>query len=56
MSGTHRFEVVKRKAATAGSLDGREWRELKSLPVPWFDLLARILAEVEEVGVCIGCV
>ena len=42
---------VRLKTATAGSLDGWGWRELKSLPVPWFDGSARILAKVEEVGV-----
>ena len=45
------FEVVKRKSATAGSLDGWGWRELKVLPVAWFDGLARILSKVEDLGV-----
>ena len=36
-------DVVLRKGATAGSLDGWGWRELKVLPTPWFDGLARIL-------------
>ena len=27
------------------------WRELKVLPVSWFDGLARILTKVEDVGV-----
>ena len=36
---------------TAGSLDGWEWRELKVLPVSWFDELARILTLVEDTGV-----
>ena len=44
-------DVVQRKGATAGSLDGCEWRELKVLPVAWFDELARILAKVEDIGV-----
>ena len=44
------FEVVKRKSSTAGSLDGWGWRELKVLPVAWFDGLARILTRVEEIG------
>ena len=39
------------KGATAGSLDGWEWRELKVLSVSWFDGLARILTKVEEIGV-----
>ena len=47
------------KTATAGSLDGWGWRELKSLPVSWFDGLARIFAKVEELGVWpeggVGC-
>ena len=43
--------VVRRKSATAGILGGWGWRELKVLPVAWFDCLARILSKVEEVGV-----
>ena len=31
-----------------GGLDGWGWRELKVLPVAWFDGLARILAKVED--------
>ena len=38
-------------SATAGSLDGWGWRELKALPVAWFDGLALILSKVEEVVV-----
>ena len=60
LTGDDLFEVVQCKTATAGSLDGWGWRELKSLPVPWFDGLARILAKVEELGVwperVAGCV
>ena len=37
--------------ATPSSLDGWGWRELKVLPVSWFDELARILTKVEDVGV-----
>ena len=44
-------DVVRRKGATAGSLDGWGWRELKALPVAWYDGLARILTKVEEIGV-----
>ena len=44
-------DVVHRKSATAGSLDGWGWRELKVLPVSWFDELARILTLVEDTGV-----
>ena len=53
---THRMlaDVVQRKGATAGSLDGWAWRELKVLPVSWYDGLARILTKVEETGVWPG--
>ena len=51
LTGDVLFEVVKRKSSTAGSLDGWGWRELKVLPVAWFDGLARILTRVEEIGV-----
>ena len=44
-------EVVKRKGVAAGSLDGWGWREMKALPVPWFDKLADVLAPVVELGV-----
>ena len=43
--------VVRRKCATAGSLEGWDWRELKVLPVAWCDERARILTKVEELGV-----
>ena len=45
LTGDMLFEVVRRKSATAGSLDGWGWRELEVLPVAWFDSLARILAK-----------
>ena len=51
LTGPILADVVKRKGATAGSLDGWGWRELKVLPVSWFDQLARILTQVEDVGV-----
>ena len=51
MTGEILADVVQRKGATAGSLDGWEWRELKVLPVSWFDELARILTKVEDLGV-----
>ena len=35
------------------SLGWMGWRDLKALPAPWFDELARILAMVEEGGVCL---
>ena len=44
-------DVVHRKGATAGSLDGWGWRELKVLPVSWFDEQAHILTLVEDTGV-----
>ena len=37
LTGQMLFDVVHRKGATAGSLDGWGWRELKVLPVSWFD-------------------
>ena len=49
------FEVVRRKSATAGSLDGWGWRELKVLilllGLPWSGML-RILSKVEAF---LGC-
>ena len=51
LTGDMLFEVVKKKGSTAGSLDGWGWRELKVLPVAWFDGLAKILIRVEELGV-----
>ena len=44
-------EVVHPKSANAGSLDGLGWRELKVLPVFWFNGLARVLSQIEEDGV-----
>ena len=44
-------DVVQRKGATAGSLDGWGWRELKVLPVSWCDELARILPKVDDFGI-----
>ena len=51
VTGDDLFQVVRCETATAGSLDGWGWREVESLPVPWFDGLARIFAKVEEFGV-----
>ena len=51
LTGEVLAEVVRRKSATACTLDGWGWRELKVLPVSWFDGLARILSKVEEIGV-----
>ena len=44
-------KILERKVATACSLEEWGWRELKVLPVAWFDELARILTKVEDVGV-----
>ena len=51
LTGQVLADVVQRKGATAGSLDGWGWRELKVLPVAWFDGLASVLSRVEEIGV-----
>ena len=51
LTGQVLADVAQRKGATAGSLDGWGWRELKVLPVSWYDELARILSKVEDVGV-----
>ena len=50
-SGQVLADVVWRRGATAGGLDGWGWSEFKVLPVSWCDELARILTKVEEVGV-----
>ena len=47
LTGQVLADVVLRKGVSAGSLDGWGWRELKALPVSWFDELARILTKVE---------
>ena len=41
-------DVLQRKGAIAGSIDGWEWRELKVLLVSWYDELARILTKSED--------
>ena len=51
LTGQMLADVVQHKSATAGSLDGWGWRELKVLPVSWFDELARVLAKFEDFGV-----
>ena len=51
LTGEMLADVVRRKDATAGSLDGSVWREFKALPVSWLDGLARILSRVEDTGV-----
>ena len=50
LTGAALADVFRHKTATAGSLGGWGWRELKALPVPWFDKLARIWTKVEEEG------
>ena len=47
LTGQMLADIVRREGATAGSLDGWRWRELKVLPV------ARILTKVEDVW-CFG--
>ena len=51
LTGDMLAEVVRRKKATASGLDVWVWRELKALPLPWFDGLARVLRLVEEQGI-----
>ena len=50
LTGEMLADVVRRKEATAGSLDSWGWREMKALPVACYDQTARILS-VEEFGV-----
>ena len=51
LTGRVLADVVQRKGATPGSLDGWGWKELKVFPVSWYDGLARILTAVEDTGV-----
>ena len=51
LTGQMLADVVLRKGATASSLDGWGWRELKVSPVAWYGELARILTMVEDTGV-----
>ena len=51
LTGQMLDDVVQRKGATAGSLDGWVWRELKVLPVSWYDQLARVVTKIEDFGV-----
>ena len=51
LTGQMLADFVRNKGATAGSLDGWGWRELKVLTVSWYDGLARILTKVEDTGV-----
>ena len=51
LTGIDLYDMVqKKKKPTAGSLDGWGWRELKSLPVAWYDSLAVLLDRVELDG------
>ena len=51
LTGRLLADVVQRKSAIAGSLDGWGWRELKVFTVSWYDEVARILSKVEDLGV-----
>ena len=51
LTGQMLADVVHRKSVSAGSLDGWGWRELKVLPLSWYDELARILTKDEDVDV-----
>ena len=51
LSGLEPYDTVQHKKPSAGSLDGWGWRDLKDLPVSWFDWLAEILSRVELDGV-----
>ena len=42
---------MQKKKPNAASLDGWGWREFKSLPLAWFDKLAKFLSLVESSGV-----
>ena len=50
LTGIDLYEMVQKKKPTAGSQDGWGWRELKSLPVAWYDSLAVLLDRVELDG------
>ena len=51
LTGQVLADVVQRKCATVGSLDGWVCMELKVLPASWYDEVARILTKVEDLGV-----
>ena len=53
LTGHTLADVVLRKSATAGSLDGWGWRELKVLPVAWYDELARTMVEDTGFGLMV---
>ena len=55
LTGADLAGVVRRKTATAGSLDGWVWRKMKVFLEPRFGELARILAVVEEGGIGPEC-
>ena len=50
ITGRDLQEVARAKKATAGSLDGWAWNEVKALPLPWFSGLAILLELVETTG------
>ena len=51
LTGQMLADAVHRKSVSAGGLDGWGLRELNVFPVSWVDGLARILTEVEDLGV-----
>ena len=51
LTGSLLADVVRKKKATAGGLDGWGWSEFEVLLVSWFDGLARILSCVEDFGI-----
>ena len=51
LTGQMLADVVHRKGVSAGGLDDWGWRELKVLPVAWYDELARVRTIVEDTGV-----
>ena len=54
LTGEMLADVVRREGATAGSLDGWGWRELKVLLVAWFDGLASILSQWRKLEFGLG--
>ena len=54
LNGQMLADVVQRKVPLLVVLMDGRWRELKVLPVSWYDELARILTKVEDVGVWPG--
>ena len=48
ITGSQLFEVAKKLAQSAPGLDGWKVRELKALPIEFWDLAAAILDSVEH--------